>query len=388
MGITELVARVATRRVHVFLVETPGRSLLRMTAQAAIARRGWVEATGPADADALLVCGQPDGDLQELIDAVWEQISSPRYRATVDTDESLTGMLDTIPNALQDAAHQHADARNRRLHLDDHRGPDPAPKTEHMPNHTDTSDDHDHTADTSPGDDTSAPDMTMGSGDAMDMDSHGDMGMDMDMSGPAGIALAGGGDDRDGLEMDVTHLTLGPLLAGWPPDLVLHCTLHGDVVADARAEHLRSSGPGEQPPETARLLDDAARLLMLAGWEPAAQELARLRNDLLESENPQLVVSRLRRVTARVRRSRTLRWSLKGTTTLGGTLVRDRLLQWLDTAQGLLEDPAARPADPVPAPTAADIRLAVIGQELAATRLIVAALGSSRTRMIEAVPHE
>lgn len=387
MGMSSLVARVATRRVHVFLVETPGWSLLRMTAQAAITTRGWVEAIGPADADVLLVCGPPDREFRELIDAVWEQVPSPRYRAIVGPGESLAVMLDTIPVALRNDAQQHADARHRRLRVDDNRGPDPAPTATE---HTDMSGDHDHSADTPPGDDTSASDMTMGSNDAMDMDSHGDMemDMDMDMSGPAGIALAGGGDDRDGLEMDVIHLTLGPLLTGWPPDLVLHCTLHGDVVADARVERLQSSGPGEQPPETVRLLDDATCLLLLAGWEPAAQEIARLRNDLFQTMNPQLVVSRLRRVTARVRRSRTLRWSLKGTTTLGGALVRDRLLHWLDTAQGLLEDPAARPADPVPAPVPEDIRLAVIGQELAATRLIVAALGSSRTRMIEAVPHE
>jgi hypothetical protein len=392
MGVASLVARVATMRVHVFLVETPGRSLLRMNAQAAIATRGWVEATGPADADALLVCGHPDRELGELIDAVWEQIPSPRFRAIVVTGEPLTSVLDSIPAALQDDARQRTDIRTRRMRLDDDRGSNPAPAPT---KDADMSDDGVRGADTSPGDGTSdgdaSPDMKMSADEDMDMSSDGDMGMDMDMSGPAGIALAGGGDDRDGLEMDVTHLSLGPLLAGWPPDVVLHCTLHGDVVADARAERFSGTGSSEQPPEAARLLDDAARLLTVAGWEPVAQELARLRNDIFESTHPHLA-SRLRRVTVRVRRSRTLRWSLKSITTAKRIPVRDRLLEWLDTALAILENPAAPPAGhgayPVPAATPEDVRLAVIGQEIAATRLIIAALGTQSTRTIADDAHE
>src|SRR5699024_10599404 len=71
---------------------------------------------------------------------------------------------------------------------------------------------------------------------------------DMDMA-PAGIPLAEGGEDRDGLEMDVLHLPLGPVLPFWPAGLVLHCSLQGDVVVDATAsvidatEH-RAGAPG------------------------------------------------------------------------------------------------------------------------------------------------
>ncbi len=405
MGVTSLVAEVATRRVHVFLVEAPGRSLLRMTVQAAIARRGWVEATGPADADALVVCGQPDGELRELIDAVWEQIPSPRTRGIVATEESLVGTLDIMPVALRDDAHQRADARTRRLRVDDHRGPNPAPtstENTHMSHdHQHNSHDHGQGPGVSSGE-ASGPDMPMDPADPMDMGSDGamdmgsdghmdmgmGMGMDMDMSGPAGIALAGGSDDRDGLEMDETHLTLGPLLSGWPADLILHCTLHGDVVTDARVHRLPGGGRTEQPPETARLLDDAARLLMLAGWEPAAQELARLRNESLHPMDPERTLVRLRRVTARARHSRTLRWTLKSISTVGGTPVRDRLLQWLDTAQELLTRPAIPAAAPVHAVAPEEIRRAVLGQELSATRLIVAALGTHITRTSDAVTHE
>ncbi|RFA15530.1 hypothetical protein B7R22_06805 [Subtercola boreus] len=361
-----------------------------MNAQAAIASFGWVEATGPADADVLLICGSPGPDLQELIDAVWEQIPSPRYRVRVDTEQSLDEAFHTIRVALQDETLQHADARTRRLRLDDNRGPLPA---DTPTGHTETSDDAGAGSDTSPSESSSMADTDM----AMDMSSDGDMGMgmdmgmDMDMSGPAGIPLAGGGEDRDGLEMDVTHLSLGPLLPGWPADLVLHCTLHGDVIADARAERLLGTGHSEQLPECAVLLDDAARLLTVAGWEPAAHELAGLRNSLLKSANTH-ATSRLRRVTAQVRRSRTLRWSLKNITTVGGTTVLDRLLEWLDTALAILSNPAAAPwghrSGSVPAPTPADIRLAVLGQEIAATRLIVAALGTQSTYVIPGGAHE
>ena len=72
---------------------------------------------------------------------------------------------------------------------------------------------------------------------------HGGHGMDhggmdhgdMEMS-PGGIPLAEGGEDRDGLEMDVLHVRLGPVLPHWPAGLVLRCSLQGDVIAEAQAE--------------------------------------------------------------------------------------------------------------------------------------------------------
>ena len=51
---------------------------------------------------------------------------------------------------------------------------------------------------------------------------------------PDGIPLAEGAEDRDGLEMDVLHLPLGPVLAHWPAGVVLRVTLHGDVVGRRR----------------------------------------------------------------------------------------------------------------------------------------------------------
>ncbi len=59
---------------------------------------------------------------------------------------------------------------------------------------------------------------------------------------PAGISLAGGAEDRDGLEMDVLHLPLGPVLPHWPAGLVVRCVLHGDVVAEVEVDHVGRAG--------------------------------------------------------------------------------------------------------------------------------------------------
>lgn len=130
----------------------------------------------------------------------------------------------------------------------------------------------------------------------------------MDMS-PGGIPLAAGGEDRDGLEMDVLHVRLGPVLPHWPAGLVLRCSLQGDVIVEARAELLDAPGREEhRGPGPARRLDSVASLLALAGWDDAAAEARRVRDTALDTgDAPGL--ARLRR---RVRRSWTLRWSLRG----------------------------------------------------------------------------
>lgn len=209
--------------------------------------------------------------------------------------------------------------------------------------------------------------------------------MDMDMSGPAGIPLASGEDDRDGLEMDALHVALGPILPAWPANLVLHCTLHGDVVAAAEAELLPSPteasrlGPDEQ---TVLLIDAAARTVQLAGWEPVAVGLRRVRDDLLlPSIERHHVTARLQRLRRRVERSRTLRWSLRGVRPpaalerVARADVHELLLAQLEHAVLLISRSAAAPQPaPLPAVAAADLASAVVGQDLATARLLVAGL--------------
>ena len=56
----------------------------------------------------------------------------------------------------------------------------------------------------------------------------------MDMARPGGSPLPReGDDDRDGLEMDVLHVPLGPVLPHWPAGLVVWCVLQGDVIVSA-----------------------------------------------------------------------------------------------------------------------------------------------------------
>lgn len=158
------MSRLATGRVRVLLLELPSALLLRMQLEAAIAARGCFVAESPADADALLVVGEAPAAFVEIADSGWNQIPSPRHRASVIAVYEMAAALDEIPSVLGDRNRQIRDARQR-------------------------------------------PQRVVENAD----------GMDMDMSGPAGLPLAGGDDsDRDGLEMDVTHLALGPLPPNWP----------------------------------------------------------------------------------------------------------------------------------------------------------------------------
>ena len=215
---------------------------------------------------------------------------------------------------------------------------------------------------------------------------HGSMGhdMDMDMEGPAGIPLAHGGEDRDGLEMDVLRVALGPVLPAWPADLILRCTLHGDVIASAEAELVPleiQPTPASPDERSALLVDAAARVMLLAGWEPVATELHRVRDDLLApSSDRGPAARRLSRVRRRIRRSRTLRWALRGMSPSAGSVPAPRadvhtlLLAQLDHAADLVDGSRQEQPGELPAMSGADLASAVEGKDLAAARLIVASL--------------
>jgi hypothetical protein len=203
----------------------------------------------------------------------------------------------------------------------------------------------------------------MGDGDM------GDMG-DMDMPMPGGIPLAGGADDRDGLEMDVLHAPLGPVLPAWPAGLLLRCTVAGDVVTDAEAEVLEPAQIGEglvpgSPPDR---LDRAARLLTLAGWGSVAAEAARLRDELLVAE-PADQLPQQDRLTRRVGRSRLLRWSVSGRGRPQPLDPFERLVELLRDARAALTG-TATPITPI---TLAELPELVTGRQLSSVRLLVAA---------------
>jgi hypothetical protein len=113
----------------------------------------------------------------------------------------------------------------------------------------------------------------------------------------------------------------------------------------------------------ARRLDSCQHLLTLAGWEDAAATAQRLRDVALTGDVPDV-----RRWAARVRRSRTLHWSLSGVgVTPEGDDALDRLYRWLDTTT---ESPGHHETQ-----WTVDVLPSLLeGAELATARLIVASL--------------
>ncbi|MBG6215148.1 hypothetical protein RCH23_003108 [Cryobacterium sp. CAN_C3] len=293
MGVTSVLARWASTSVHVLIVDVPGWDESRMLLEAELDRRGWRVALSPADADLLAVCGMPGEELRAAFDLLWNQLPGPRTRVSVTTSVALSALLDAAVAHLVDDSRQRKDARARSR---------PAAAEDQRPD--------------------------AGEHDGMD---HGGMdhgGMDMPM--PGGIPLAGGGDDRDGLEMDVLNVPLGPVLPHWPAGLVVDCVLQGDVIVSAKARVLEAASAPKDEPTTAvtdvagrriiRLCDDASNLLALAGWQTAAQNARRLRDDALRGADIADHAAALDRLRRRVERSVLLRWSLKGISLKGISL--------------------------------------------------------------------
>jgi len=412
MGLSRRLAAHAVRGATVLLVEAPGCWQVRAGVERAVLERGWSLAMSPADADALVVCGRPGERLTAAVEAVWQQMPGPRARADV-ADADVVGALDGVEAALLDQDGQRADARMRQQEPSAHR------------------DDSGDTGDTDTGD-TDTGDTDTGDTDTGDTDTGDTDTGDMDMA-PDGIDLAGGFDgDRDGLEMDVLHISLGPVLPAWPAGVVLRATLSGDVLVNAEVELLDDALPAVEGPgrvaradcdcgkpevRASRGCDRAAALLGLAGAHDLAAGLLCVRDDLLASAAPQQVCPQLERLTRTVGRSRLLRWSLRGLgpldaaalerhalpACLGGD-VHDRLVATLEGAVDLLrrvgapgshaadapgrgrEDPgvAERVRDAGVAERVRDAGVAervrdavpalVAGYELAAARLVLASL--------------
>jgi hypothetical protein len=160
---------------------------------------------------------------------------------------------------------------------------------------------------------------------------------DMDMEMPGGLSMAERGEDRDGLKLDRLHVPLGPVLPDWSAGLVVRLVLQGDVVQHAEAaavglmegagsfwtEPWRRAAAGE-PVTTgvaarrraAAHLDSLARFLALAGWDDASTTACELRDDALAGRPAPSLGLAVRRLAARVARSRVLAWSTRGAGTL------------------------------------------------------------------------
>lgn len=365
MGLNRRVTALAVGGTRVLLVEAPGWWQVRAGVEREVRQRGWSLALSPADADALVVCGLPGDRLQAAIEAAWEQVPGPRAREVV-TGAGALGAVDRVEAALLDQEGQRADALGRQQ-----RPPPP---------------DDDMDMDMSGSESSAVDSMDMSGGMG-----RGGMDMSMDMA-PDGIELAGGFEgDRDGLEMDVLHVTLGPVLPAWPAGLVLRAMLSGDVLVEAEVEVLDDGlpDPGGLPAVAALRCDRAAMLLALAGADDVAAGLRQVRDDLLAGTEPDRVRPALERLAHKVERSRLLRWSLRGLGRLDdaalehhglpascGGDVHDRLLALLAAAVDALRGAGDHDHDDVDVAqhARAAVPALVVGYELAAARLVVASL--------------
>ncbi|RKN50405.1 hypothetical protein [Micromonospora endolithica] len=458
MGMTDAIARSAVRHAHVLVVEVPGHWLTRVAVERHVSARCWRLATSPADADVLAVCGTPGPELTQLVTRLWVQMPGPRSRIQVGSLDAVVPALAAAEDELLDWARQRADSRDRpdahprgsrqdetsttnhAAAASGHGEPGPhaghdAAESAFLRNHgqhlghdqlggmrhgrhaghdpmsgkdvagrggTDPATQTGHDMHGGLGHGGHTGDGAMEHGD-MDHagESHADMGHegmghgDMEMA-PAGIPLARGGEDRDGLELDVLHVQLGPVLAYWPAGLVLRCTLQGDVIVDAEARLIDADVDStahdrvlfDQLRWAARRCDNALNLLALAGWTDAASRARRIRDALLSDAHVDRAAADVDRLCRSVRRSWLLRWSLRRLRYLSdddldrhglpahlGGDTRDRVLSMLQQAGTILAGTAGEPGTGHTSPTPVGrIPELVRGLDLAAARLVVASL--------------
>lgn len=373
----------AKAEIRLLLVPSPGGTAVRLAVECAVRQRGWRAAASAADANMIIVAGPRIASVQPYVRQLWATVPAPRIRVEIQAPADVAETLDAAatrvrsdggrlenatpaePEVVEPPEHDHAH---------DHHGSAETPAHEHRGN------DHGH-----------------------DMSS---------MAMPGGIAMADRAEDRDGLKLDVLTVPLGPATPDWPTGLLVRTTVQGDVIAQAEVSTLTSEQPTDAfwsrpwsratAGETvtlaeayrwriARRLDSSATLLSVAGWDDASITARRLRDDLLSTPPSAGTVRQLRRWTARMARSRMLRWTLAG---MGATApgssapsrlagdAFDRLAATLDEVSNVLEslgDEGPLAVDDFPADPATDTEwvLAMLpdllaGTEFAQARLIVA----------------
>ncbi|MFC4949315.1 hypothetical protein [Pseudonocardia sp. GCM10023141] len=408
MDLTARLLRFTAVRPHVFVVPAVGGTAARLAVEAELVRRGWPRAGSPADTDLLIVAGTPGPRLAEVVDAVWRQVPAPRARADVRTSPTAAAELDRAAAALADASQQRPPA----LHPTPSASAAPSPAAHHLAaaadgHHRGGAERRDHAHRTATGHDPAHNLMPMSDppvdaddpngalaehGESVDPGDGGEPGHEgghhaghhgagMDM--PGGLPMADLGADRDGLTLDQLHVGLGPALPDWPAGLVVHVVLQGDVVQQARVEVLdpgtgASFWDGVHP--AARELDSLGRLFAVTGWDDVAARTRRLRDELLAGTPAEQLMARTAQLGRQVRRSRTLRWLTRAVP--GGALdVLARLQQRMQAVTASLAAPppgaAAAPAEahpPAPGVAGSGWASLLVGAELAAVRLIVAAL--------------
>lgn len=351
--------------MHVLLVEIPGNLELRLRAEAGVVAAGHVIVSHPADTDVVLVCGAAGDELRPVIDRIWDQVPYPKHRSSVSAVADIGAALSVAGTAIADERAQRYAAR---AVVNDAEVPDRERSQGHAHSSATGSKHSDETNEETQGSDRHEHQHSAVT-DAMPMGEHDGMSM----GGPGGYPLAGGADDRDGLEMDVLHRRLGPILPSWPAGLVVEVTLAGDTITAASAflldAALRRAEREERHVTAATALDQAAQLLALAGWDSAAARLLRVRDLALTGET-QRAQQLLDSLHGRITRSALLRWSLRGLEVRPGTTVRAVLLGRLVRAHDAL---AGRRTEPEPGIGVDDLPPLIIGRDIGSARLVIAA---------------
>lgn len=222
MDVKRRLSRWALAFPSVLVVDAPGARATRWRLEDELDRRGWPMARSPADADIMVVLGQPGPELGAAIDLVWSQMPHPCHRTGIPADAAGADVRDRLDDGA--AALVDVSAANAESGRDPH---------------------------------------------AL-LDGDGDVG---------GLPMAGTADDRDGLRLDSLDVTLGPVLPAWPTGLVVRASMHGDVLFGATTEWL--DGPvtvgAPRPPARADAADHLARFLEVAGWPVAARQARAVR---------------------------------------------------------------------------------------------------------------
>ncbi|WP_051972718.1 hypothetical protein [Amycolatopsis japonica] len=320
---------------------------MRLAAERVARIHGWRPALSPADANLLVVAGPDDPAMTPFLDSMWQQIPVPRARIHLGVPEAVEAGLASSADQVRSTEGQ-PEAEISPPH-EEHRTP--------MPHHDQMAMSHDH---------------------------GGHAGHDMGgMEMPGGIPMADRAPDRDELKLDQLTVPLGPGLPAWPSGLLIRAKLQGDVIQEAAVDVLGNPPAGTEPfwadvrRHPARRLDSCVRLLTVAGWEDAAITAARLRDDILADKDVESAVARWVR---RVRRSRTLRWSLSGLGILNGPKWTDRPEEG-DAYDRLMRRLSPTPTKHDPAAILDALPRLLAGAEFATARLIVASLDPDLERL-------
>ncbi len=327
--------------VRPLIAAMPGGTRARIAVEQFARQNGWRLAAAPAEANVLVVAGPTTAEISPYVDQAWSTIPAPRVRVHVVDGTDAERVLSSVTATLHDVELQRGEAQQTL-------------RTEELPQSRHEQHSSEHSCSAAMHDDHASE---MSCGGAMADEHGGHHGHDMgSMELPGGLSMANRGADRDGLTLDQLHVPLGPVLPDWPEGLVVHTVLQGDVIQQAHVEVIGAAH--DRLPLVVRRLDSAARLLSVAGWADAATRARALRDETLAGRSN---ADDLNRWARRVRRSRLLRWSLRG---IGDAL--PRLHHWLDDiASG--RDTAGHSE-----PTAHELAELLTGAEFAAARLIVA----------------